>query len=690
MTSVHTHRSTPRTTGALRLLLALLLALPGAAYCQQPGPLQSDTASLKDLLNLQLEESQLRRNLDKSKVTTASKQREDVQDAPGLVTVISHREIAAFGGNSLADVLNRVIGIYMAGSYYFPQNLAALRGDLQTHTTSHVLILLDGRPLRESFYGGIDLAVYNTFPLTAIERIEIIRGPGSVLYGTNAFTGVINLITRQERKTAASLSGSGGSFGTYALSGGGSIMRKALQVQATARYLDQEGWNFAATDARGVSSAMPYGQRNLAIHTRTTYKNWSWRSFYGRSHRDVFGELPLWREEGYRRLKTYRAFSDLGYSRWFTPGWQVSLNATYNGFSQRSWRDGQPVQFFSNDVLLENTHLVKLAPGVNLVSGGLLNYVTGAGVPEEETGRADYVPAYRELKGSLYLQADYQAAKWVKLIAGGQVNKVRHAPADLVPRLGGIFTLTPEIGAKVLYGEAYKSAAQSEKYTLIANVLYGNPALKPEKVRTLEGQVYFQKPSYEFSAAYFHSRQRNTVQRVPYLEGAARYANLGSLTTQGVELEGKVLPVQAVTVSGSVAYQSNVNNEGEQNTTTVPNLMIKGGVAYQAACGVSVGVFDSYFSKPADVLNAQTELPPHKQRLLVNPVPKAYHWLTLNLSVDANKLFKLERMPRLSLHGYGENLLGERVHHPEFSRRNINSLPARGGRAFYGGLTVGF
>jgi hypothetical protein len=155
-------------------------------------------------------------------------------------------------------------------------------------------------------------------------------------------------------------------------------------------------------------------------------------------------------------------------------------------------------------------------------------------------------------------------------------------------------------------------------------------------------------------------------------------------------LEGNVLPVQALTVSGSLAYQSNINNEGEKNTTTVPNLMAKGGVAYQAPCGLSVVVFDSYFSKPADVINAQTELPASKQRLLVNPVPKAYHWLTLNLSVDANKLFKLERMPRLSLYGYGENLLGEKVHDPEFSRRRINSLPARGGRAFYGGLTVGF
>ncbi len=690
MISVHTHLSTPRTAPVLRLLLAFLLALPGAAYCQEPGPLGSDTASLKDLLNLQLEESQLRRNLDNSKVTTASKQREHVQGAPGLVTVVSHQEIAAFGGNSLADVLNRVIGIYVAGSYYFPQNLAALRGDLQTHTTSHVLILLDGRPLRESFYGGIDLAVYNSVPLAAIERIEIIRGPGSVLYGTNAFTGVINLITRQERKTAATLSGGGGSFGTYALSGSGSIVRNALQVQANARYLNQEGWNFAATDPRGVSGTMPYGQQNASFHARATYKNWSWRSFYGRSHRDVFGELPLWREEVYRRLKTYRAFSDLGYSRWFTPGWQVSLNATYNGFSQRSWRDGQAVHFFSNDVLLENTHLVKLAPGFNLVSGGLLNYVTGAGLPEEETGVADYVPAYGEMKGSVYLQADYQAAKWVKLIAGGQVNKVRHAPIDLVPRLGSIFTLTPQLGAKVLYGEAYKSAAQSEKYTLITNILYGNPALKPEKVRTLEGQVYFQKPSYEFSASYFRSRQRNTVQRVPYLDGAARYDNLGSLTTQGVELEGKVLPVQAVTITGSLAYQANVNNEGEKNTTAVPNLMVKGGIAYRAPWGLTVGVFDAYFSKPADVINAQTELPPNKQRLLVNPVPEAYHWLSLNVSMDVSKLAPRRHLPRLSLHGYGENLLGEKVYHPEFSRRNVNSLPAREGRAFYGGLTLEF
>ena len=132
------------------------------------------------------------------KVTTASKNADKLQDAAAIMSVISSQEIESYGALTLTDVLNRVTNLYMTGSCYFPNNLAGLRGDIQVHTSSHVLILIDGRPCRESFYSGVDLAVYNASPVAGIERIEIIRGPGSVLYGSNAVSGVINIIIKHK------------------------------------------------------------------------------------------------------------------------------------------------------------------------------------------------------------------------------------------------------------------------------------------------------------------------------------------------------------------------------------------------------------------------------------------------------------------------------------------------------------
>ena len=129
-------------------------------------------------------------------VITVSKKPENLHEAPGIVTLISREEIERFGGNSLFEVLDRVVSLHMTGSLLYPQNNAAVRGDMFNGLDRHTLLLINGRPIRASHNGGINLWFYNAFPLTAIDRIEIIRGPGSVLHGSNAYSGVINVITR--------------------------------------------------------------------------------------------------------------------------------------------------------------------------------------------------------------------------------------------------------------------------------------------------------------------------------------------------------------------------------------------------------------------------------------------------------------------------------------------------------------
>ena len=112
-----------------------------------------------------------------------------VCSAPGVITVVSKEEIAQFGAVNLVDVLNRVTSIQMISSHLWVQAKAAIRGDLIEHADNHVLVLLNGRPMRDGFEGNSQFTVYAAFPIALIERIEIIRGPGSVLYGSNAVAG---------------------------------------------------------------------------------------------------------------------------------------------------------------------------------------------------------------------------------------------------------------------------------------------------------------------------------------------------------------------------------------------------------------------------------------------------------------------------------------------------------------------
>ena len=157
----------------LRLLLVLFLITP-----------ETGRAAATSLFDLSLKEL-----LATEVVTTASKYQQDWSSASAVSSTITRTEIEAFGANNLVEVLERVVSIHMTGSNFFPQNVTAMRGDLLGHYDNHILLLLNGRPLRESYSGGVNFSIYTAFPLSVIERIEIIRGPGSVLYGTNAYSG---------------------------------------------------------------------------------------------------------------------------------------------------------------------------------------------------------------------------------------------------------------------------------------------------------------------------------------------------------------------------------------------------------------------------------------------------------------------------------------------------------------------
>ena len=134
-------------------------------------------------------------------VGIASKKEERVLDAPGIITVVTKEEIKSYGGNSLVDVLNRLPSVQLTWSDVFRDNVPGVRGQIATQYDNRMLLLLNGRPMRESMTGGFHYDILRSFPLEAIERIEFIRGPGSVLYGSSAFMGVINIVTKKPKDT---------------------------------------------------------------------------------------------------------------------------------------------------------------------------------------------------------------------------------------------------------------------------------------------------------------------------------------------------------------------------------------------------------------------------------------------------------------------------------------------------------
>src|SRR5205814_1297045 len=114
------------------------------------------------------------------------------------------------------------------------------------HTNSHVLFLLNGRPVRESVYGGLDIPFLLAFPVETIERVEVVRGPGSVLYGSNAFTGIINVITKAATKSEGQVQAGYGSFETTKLGASGGTNGADFNINGGVNHYKTHGWKFEA------------------------------------------------------------------------------------------------------------------------------------------------------------------------------------------------------------------------------------------------------------------------------------------------------------------------------------------------------------------------------------------------------------------------------------------------------------
>jgi len=144
-----------------------------------------------------------------------------------------------FGGNTLSDVLQRVPSLAFATGFFQDRSIISVRGDQFKVTSGHVLLLLNGRPVRESMEGGVTSEMFESFPIGIIERIEVVRGPGSVLYGSNAFSGIINIITKDVEKLGGSVSGLGGIKGEWGTNGDFRLKSGDLKVLIAGRMADQ-------------------------------------------------------------------------------------------------------------------------------------------------------------------------------------------------------------------------------------------------------------------------------------------------------------------------------------------------------------------------------------------------------------------------------------------------------------------
>ena len=163
----------------------------------------------QDLADMSLEQ------LSQITVYSASKHEQSVSDAPSSVTVITADEIQRYGYRTLADILETVRGFYITSDRY--QSYIGVRGFGRLGDwNSRILLLVDGHRINDNVLGQAFIGLEFPVDIDVIQRIEIIRGPSSSLYGAEAFFAVIDVITRKDNQPKREeISFAAGSFGSY-------------------------------------------------------------------------------------------------------------------------------------------------------------------------------------------------------------------------------------------------------------------------------------------------------------------------------------------------------------------------------------------------------------------------------------------------------------------------------------------
>jgi len=657
------HQSQPRFI--VKLLVSIMLLTSPATHANNDDV---------DLFNMPLED------LLKVKVETSAKLPRSIKNSPGSVTVYTAKEIALFGARDLMDVLAKIPGVQpfndaTNGKYRF-----SIRGDLPGSYNNHVLILLNGIPFnRDSYLGGYWTAPDTiSVPLPIIKQIEVVRGPGSVLYGTNAYAGVVNIITKAADEVEDRITVGVGDHQTTSadLSYGGK--NGDLQVIAALRHYATAG----AAVSSNVENDNPFnshtGESTPGVLLGLNYRDFHAVLHAATAEMDTIRGSSTALADG--EIATDKVYFNLGYAQAVSEEWNAQIDISHirrrNALTDPFIAPSAPFQYEMNDSRLELQLRGNVDPDLTLILGTTADWLVGQ-VPVPGTIIDDWDYAIFSFYGQL--EYTYNATR---LIVGAQYNKVESGPQQSVPRIAIIQDFNQYAGLKLQYAEAFRAPYPGETGlhgSTPVLAINGNPQLENELVKTWDLELFFHSDTLQASLNFFRNEQQDLIGRVFTSPRVVTFLNQGELTIKGVELEAKYLWQNNYYFSGAISTQRNENSSGIEDATSQPHLIAKLGVGYESS-DWSMGLFDDYLSGYEDNISATSSL------VEINPPSKPYHLVSFNASWSPPQLTNV----KLAL--YIHNLLDEDIDVPPLLPGPfLNTFPSVDtGRAVVGTVTFAF
>jgi len=549
-------------------------------YAQEDKMNELIDMSLQELLTIQ--------------VTSASKNKEAWMNAPSSLTVFTREQIQQMGVTSVEQLLNYVPGFIATRENVFGSGyMVAARGRTTPQASYNILFLRNGQRMNSDRSGGA-LADNHLISLHDVKQVEIIRGPGSALYGTSAFSGVVNIITRRCANDYGEVFAGLGNLGQKETHF--SLFRRAgdWEVGLSGRYFEDHGETYPNLVPGSEAIRDPQQGRDLSLSLR--YQDVFLDFYHTRRQLDEFiftnynkiesAQNYAWYTQNYAQLQ-YRPWQEANKNLTLSLGvtWKESESIegtlstqwmreqynqpapllTGNYGEEREWYAGIDGDFRLN----KRHHLLvgmEFRQADNVANHALSNYVsdnlynTLRGKVDDTTRYAGKIQAGPLLSDlltrdiiSVYLQDKIEMSPTWNATLGVRYDHYSDFGSTTNPRLALIYQPGENTRLKLLYGQAFRAPSFRQLSGFI-----GNSDLKAETVNTWEAVWSQQFAKGYTNITWFYSQYRDTIDTVlnhAAGDGSRQFANLpDTVMTSGLEWEGVFKPFAQTTLRATYIY----------------------------------------------------------------------------------------------------------------------------------------
>lgn len=610
-------RSKTTATFLLLMLLGNYLIAPKSLFAESSEMTAQRTETsneqISDIFSLELSEVL---EIEVPSVYAASRYDQLSTRAPGSVTIVTAEEIKLYGWRNIGEVLNSVKGLHTHndGTFQTVKVRGLGRGD--DFSNNGILITLDGIRMNEGLLGSATTS--NDFPvdIDMIERIEIVRGSGSALYGSNAFFAVINVITRKIHEIdGVEVSASAGSYDEYKERVSyGVDLGNDWKLGVSATKFDRQGPNnlyFSEFDSEdtnfGVSqnqSGNNYGMAEFQLE----HDKFRLQGFFTKSKK-VFPESPF--ESVFANgsnNRHERQIIQAHYNDKLSEDWDYELKTSYNRFKeigsyQADYSETEDeLIIVDNADILHSQSVVGEASASTVISDAskltfgtewtrhfqqdLENRDVAVLVGPEDYELGDYLNKKATSSDiGIFSQIELALSDSVLLISG-----LRYSYYDLVekqdsydPRLALIYQPNESTSFKAIYGTAFRSPSAYERLYDDGGITVAAPdSLDPERIETAElvAERYFNKV-YSANISTFAVKTKDFIVSEPDEErDVLVFENSpDTLTGYGIESEINAKWESGHRFKVSATWQENEEEDSGKMTFNSPRQLLKTHIA---------------------------------------------------------------------------------------------------------------